>query len=234
VTDFVAAFLLGVISAPHCVAMCGGIATALMMSSNRPAETRDGNPALVIARSRQGSVLTDAMLFGGGKMLGYVLLGAVAGTVGLLLGSSHGSAFMVLRILAGTLLIALGLYTAGWWLGLQHLERAAYRLWQPALSGLRRIDMGRTGNKLTAGLLWGLLPCGIVYSVLGMAVASGNVLSGMSIMALFGLGTLPFVLSAGGLLQLSLPALARPAVRQLFGAILIGFGIISVLMATRH
>jgi uncharacterized protein len=232
--DFFAALLLGVMSAPHCVAMCGGIATALLMSGNRPPENPVGNPALVIASSRQSRLLTDAMLFGGGKMFGYVLLGAVAGTLGMLLGSSHGSAFMVLRILAGALLIALGLYTAGWWLGLQQLERAAYRLWQPALAGLRRIDMGKTGNKLTAGLLWGLLPCGIVYSVLGMAVASGDVLSGMLIMALFGLGTLPFVLSAGGLLQLSLPALARPAVRKLFGAMLIGFGIISVLMATRH
>lgn len=250
--EFVAAFFLGLMSAPHCAAMCGGIATALMMGAHRSeTATRADN---IIARSQPvatvshacgalpsgagsantggQSVWASALWFGSGKMLGYMALGTLAGATGYLLGSTHGSVMAALRVLASLLLIGLGLYTAGWWLGLQRLETVAYRFWQPALRNLRQLDLGRNANKLMAGALWGLLPCGIVYSVLGMAMASGTVLSGMMIMLAFGLGTLPFVLGAGGLLKVSLPFLHQQWVRKSAGLVLMGSGIISLMMVT--
>lgn len=229
--EFAAAFMLGLVSTPHCIAMCGGIASALLMNTPATPAAAGSN---MIATTAYPSAVTNALIFGSGKILGYMLLGAVAGIGGYLIGGLHASMFTGLRTLAGLLLIALGLYTAGWWLGLQRLEKAAYRLWQPLLLRLRRLDLGKTTSKLTAGLIWGLLPCGIVYSVLGMALASGDVLSGTLIMFLFGLGTLPFVLSAGGLMQISLPWLGKPAVKQAVGLLLIIFGVISLIMALGH
>lgn len=247
--EFVAAFLLGLLSAPHCAAMCGGIATALIAGAHR-SETA-ARPDNIIARSEpvtatshpcgglsaftntQGqSVWVNALWFGSGKILGYVSLGIVAGATGFALGSSHDGALTALRVLASLLLIGLGLYTAGWWMGLRRLEAAAYRLWQPASRNLRQLDLSRNTNKLMAGALWGLLPCGIVYSVLGMAMASGTMLSGMIIMLAFGLGTLPFVLGTGGLLKMSLPFLHHKWVRQVAGLVLMGSGIVSLLMVT--
>jgi sulfite exporter TauE/SafE len=229
--EFIAAFMLGLLSAPHCIAMCGGIAGALLMHT--PAASTI-NSANVIVSTRRQSAISDALTLGSGKILGYMLLGAAAGSSGYLIGEVHTSLFTALRALAGLLLIGLGLYTAGWWLGLQHLEKAAYRLWQPVLLRFRQLDLSKTSHKLMAGLLWGLLPCGIVYSVLGMALASGNVLSGALIMLLFGLGTLPFVLSSGGLVQISLPWLGNTRVKQTVGLVLIIFGAISVSMALGH
>lgn len=250
--EFVAAFFLGLMSAPHCAAMCGGIATALMMGAHRSEATpRPGN---VIARSQPAAagshpcgappsaagfanaggppVWVSALWFGSGKMLGYMTLGILAGATGFLLGSTHGGMLTALRALASLLLIGLGLYTAGWWMGLRRLETIVYRFWQPVLRSLRQLDLGRTANQLIAGALWGLLPCGIVYSVLGMAMASGSMLSGMMIMLAFGLGTLPFVLGAGGLLKVSLPFLHQQWVRLAVGLVLMGSGIISLLMVT--
>jgi len=248
--EFVAAFILGLMSAPHCAAMCGGIATALMMGAHR-AET-PAKPDNIIASSQPAaavshscgalpsaagsanigsrSVWGSALWFGSGKILGYMALGILAGATGFALGSTHDGVLTALRVLASLLLIGLGLYTVGWWLGLQRLETVAYRFWQPALRSLRQLDLGMNSNKLMAGALWGLLPCGIVYSVLAMALASGTVLSGMGIMLAFGLGTLPFVLGAGGLLKISLPLLHQKWVRQAVGLVLMCSGIISLLM----
>lgn len=225
--EFLAAFLLGLSSAPHCMAMCGGIASALMLGARqRPHD-------IVASDARSGSAMQDALLFGSGKMLGYMSLGLIAGLSGFLLGGIHQSVFGILRAVAGLLMILLGLYTAGWWMGLGKLEQAAFRLWQPVLSRARQINLGRNSNKLMAGILWGLLPCGIVYTVLAMALVSANMLTGLLIMLSFGLGTLPFVLAAGGLIQLSAPWLQQKWFRSVVGLILISFGISSLMMALR-
>ena len=47
------------------------------------------------------------------------------------------------------------------------------------------------------GALWGWLPCGLVYSVLLTALASGSAPRGALIMLAFGLGTLPNLLAIG-------------------------------------
>lgn len=44
------------------------------------------------------------------------------------------------------------------------------------------------------GMLWGLVPCGLVYSVLPLAFLSGDVFTGAALMLAFGLGTLPNLL----------------------------------------
>lgn len=244
--ELLAAFTLGLLSAPHCAAMCGGIATALMVGARRSETARD--EGLIASTSTSASVSQPcaptwhtsagqpmwitALRFGTGKMLGYALLGIIAGTSGYLLGSTHASVMTALRVMAGLLLIGLGLYTAGWWTGLRRLESAAYRFWQPLLGRLRTLELGKSGNQLLTGALWGLLPCGIVYSVLGLAMASATVWHGALIMLAFGLGTLPFVLGAGGILGISLPLLHRDWVRKAAGLVFIGIGTISILMVT--
>lgn len=214
--DYIAAFMLGLLNAPHCVAMCGGIASALMLSSHA---------------EDQQAALRSALEFGSGKLLTYTLLGAVAGLGGFSFTLTGTQALPVLRLATGLLLIALGLHTAGWWLGLARLEAVAFRLWQPALKHLRGVGSSHPLGRLSAGAAWGLLPCGIVYSMLGLAMSSGTVIQGSLIMFSFGLGTLPFVMSAGGLLKLSGAWLGNRTLKISGGILLMLFGVYTLGMS---
>jgi hypothetical protein len=53
------------------------------------------------------------------------------------------------------------------------------------------------GQALAAGALWGWLPCGLVYSVLVMALSAGSAIHGAALLLAFGLGTLPNLLLMG-------------------------------------
>lgn len=228
-SNITAAFLLGLLSAPHCAAMCGSISGALLMAGRRSLLRPQAQT--VIASSASYALAGDALLYGSGKILGYMALGAFAGSGGFLLGNLHGAGFAFLHALSGLLLLALGLYIAGWWLGVSQFERWAYRLWQPLLKRLQGLSLARPGNKLLAGMAWGLLPCGIVYSVLGLAMASGSTTGGLLLMLAFGMGTLPFVLLSGGLLQSAMPLLKHPWLRRTSGVAMIMLGCLTLINA---
>ena len=87
------------------------------------------------------------------------------------------------------------------------------------------------GQALVLGLLWGWLPCGLVYSMLVWAVSAGDALRGAALMLCFGLGTLPNLLAmglvAGGLAS----HLRQGWVRHLAGALVIGFGLYTLWQA---
>lgn len=235
-TSLSAAFVLGLLSAPHCAAMCGGISGALLMAGRSkllgPAGPHAHNAGPVLIARSSYPMAADALVYGSGKIMGYMALGLFAGTGGFFVGSTHTAGFTVLHTLSGLLMIALGLYIAGWWLAVSQFERVAYRFWQPLLKRLQGLSLAHPGNKLLAGMAWGLLPCGIVYSVLGLALASGSALSGMLLMLAFGLGTLPFVLLSGGLLQSAMPLLKQPWLRQLSGVAMIALGVWTVIKTT--
>lgn len=229
VANISAAFFLGLLSAPHCAAMCGGISGALLMAGRTPLL----RPAArnVIASSSPLALTGDAFIYGSGKILGYMALGAFAGSGGFLLGNLHSSGFTLLHTLSGLLMLALGLYIAGWWTAISYVERVAFRVWQPILKRLQGLSLAHPGNKLLAGMAWGLLPCGIVYSVLGLAMASGSAANGSLLMLAFGAGTLPFVLLSGGLLQSVLPLLKHPWLRQISGVAMMTLGLMTLVKA---
>jgi len=219
------AFVLGLFSAPHCATMCGSVAGALLMA---------GRPSHLIASSAGGvdhrnmALVSDAAVYGVAKIVGYMALGLLLGTGGYVLGSSFRSGPVLLNTVAALMLVVLGLYVAGWWRGMTRFEQAAYRLWQPWLRKLQGLALTHTRNKLLAGFAWGMLPCGMVYSALALAMASASPLLGSSIMLAFGLGTLPFVLLSGALLQTLLPLLKKPWLRQCCGVAMIAMGLIKL------
>jgi sulfite exporter TauE/SafE len=129
-------------------------------------------------------------------------------------------------------LVALGLYLLGVSRYLDVFERAGRVLWrriQPAASAL--FPIRTTARGYAVGLLWGLLPCGLVYSVLVTALVSGSAARGALAMLAFGAGTLPSLLAAGTVL----PALARTrggqAVRRIAGGIIVAFGLVGLAYA---
>jgi sulfite exporter TauE/SafE len=216
VNDYLLAFTLGLLSTPHCVAMCGSLVGAMLMGSRS-------------SGSKQSPLMT-VFLFGSGKLLAYVALGAIAGLGGLALAGTLAGPGVFLRALSALLMIGIGLYIAGWWRGIARLEKAGARLWQPLLRRVRVLRLDQPGNQLLAGMAWGLLPCGIVYSMLGMALASADMLRGSLLMASFGLGTMPFVMSAGGLMKTVQNMFDNALVRQLAGGAMIVMGLAALLM----
>ena len=175
----ISAFLLGLLGSAHCLGMCGGLASALGMSTPHGA--------------KNGYLL----LYNVGRLLSYTLAGAIVGFFGFWLSQHLGTATF-LRYFAAIILIMLGLYLGQWFNGLIVVERLGQKLWrlvQPLAKHLMPIRSGR--NALLVGMVWGWLPCGLVYSALIYASAQGSVTGTALVMVFFGLGTLPAMLATG-------------------------------------
>ena len=133
------------------------------------------------------------------------------------------SVHFVLRILAGLMLISMGLYVAGWWLGLARLEKMAMPVWEKVQPIMKMIQRQRQASKsVLLGLLWGLLPCGLIYSTLIWASASGSIPQAAALMFFMGLGTLPTLVTISFVGSRLIKA---PFVRTFSGLMLILYGI---------
>ena len=176
--SFLTAFLLGLFGSIHCMGMCGGIVGALSV------HTQHAKP------------ITLQLSYHLGRITTYGLIGLLAGFAGLWLSSSHDSAGLVLRTLSGVILILMGLYVLGSTNTLLWLEKGGAKLWkfiQPLSKHMLPVRSAK--QALGLGMIWGLLPCGLVYSTLSWALVSANPIHSATLMMAFGLGNLPALLS---------------------------------------
>ena len=125
-----------------------------------------------------------------GRIASYAVLGALVGALG------HAASFVspvgpVLRLAAGLMLVFTGLYVAG----MSRLAVVERRIGSPLWRRVSAIRI-RARSTVVMGMLWGLMPCGLVYAGFGLAVASGGIASGALVMAALGLGTLPSMVTA--------------------------------------
>jgi sulfite exporter TauE/SafE len=209
-------FVVGLLGGVHCVGMCGGIAAALTFGL--PAE-RQG---------RFAALLPFLLAYNAGRVASYALAGGLMGGAGTLLsrlvpvqGAQRG-----LLILAAAFMILMGLYLGGWWSGLARLEQAGGVLWRRIEPlGRRLLPVRSVGQALTLGLLWGWLPCGLVYSALVSAVSAGGAWQGAAVMLAFGLGTLPNLLAMGAAAGAIAGFARRAWVRRAAGASVLLFGL---------
>jgi uncharacterized protein len=213
-----AAFAAGIAGSSHCFAMCGGMASAigLRIRATTPSQLR---------------AIQLAALYHVGRVGGYALVGAVAGTFG---HTGHWVANMgevegLLRIAAGmvTLLIAVRVIHGANLLA--PLERVGARLWRGVHPLLRRASLSTQWyGGLLVGLLWGWLPCGLVYSMLLVALTSSSPAHGAGVMTAFGAGTLPLLLMSTALTS-RLPISSSAWLRRASGALLVVCGLWMIL-----
>jgi sulfite exporter TauE/SafE len=205
----------GLAGSGHCLAMCGGIAGALAM--------RDGGP-----QASPSSRLVLALAYNVARVASYTVAGALAGLLGgaLLQSVNVAPLSIAFRVLAGAIMIAAaGRLLFGWRL-LDPLEAAGSHLWRRLLPGAGR-SARRPGvaGALGLGLAWGWLPCGLSYSMLLLAATTASATAGALVMAAFGVGTLPAMVTATVAFERAARALAtRASLRTVAGVLLVAFG----------
>jgi sulfite exporter TauE/SafE len=127
------------------------------------------------------------------------------------------------------MLIFLGLYLAGFWHGLTYIENAGRSLWTKLQPYSKKfIPVQNLKQAFALGGLWGWLPCGLVYSVLIAAIATGNAISGGLLMLAFGLGTLPILLAMGVTAVKLKATLQNVWVRRASGLMVLSFGLLGI------
>ncbi len=202
------AFTIGLLGSLHCVGMCGPIALALPYQ---------GKQRWVAA--------ANVLLYNGGRVITYALIGLVIGTLGK--GLFLAGLQTQVSIGLGVLLLLIALFSI-------NVEAKLLRI--PAFSKLnnwvkqRLSGLLRRHNRSSLffiGMLNGLLPCGLVYMAVVGAISTGNVWQGMAYMSLFGLGTIPLMLAtalAGQFINIRL----RNRLRKLIPVFLIAFAVLFI------
>jgi sulfite exporter TauE/SafE len=179
-----AVFLGALASGWHCALMCGGIAAAI----ERPI-------ALESPLRSKTELFYLQLVMHLGRVTTYVLLGALAAWIGvavwqqsvlpiqrpLFAFTSLVLIFMAMRLLR--------LGKSGGLIGGRWLSTKIAGYWAKYLGGI-----ASGPSRWFSGMFWGLVPCGLVYSVLPLAFLSGDVFTGAALMLAFGLGTLPNLL----------------------------------------
>lgn len=180
----ISAFMLGFLGSAHCLGMCGGLASALGLNASS---------SQLNSKNHFGFLLSYNI----GRITSYCIAGLIVGSAGFWL-SKQLSALIVLRYLAGIMLILMGLYLGQWFNGIIWTEKLGNKLW-PYIQPLskRFMPIGSIKDALIVGMVWGWLPCGLVYSALIWASLEANIIGSALIMLSFGLGTLPSMLASG-------------------------------------
>ncbi len=223
VISITAAFVIGLLGSVHCVGMCGGIMNALCFAMPKQTQSKT-------------RISLTLVLYNLGRVFSYSLAGAIVGGIGMLLQGPGGILGSGLRIFAGLMMIAMGLYLAGWWRGLVHLEslgnHVIWRHIQPVTN--RLMPVTKAWQALLLGMLWGWLPCGLVYSTLTLAGAAAQWQQSALIMAGFGLGTVPVMLLTGVFAVQFKASIQKAAVRNIAALLIIAFGVWTISPPLLH
>lgn len=195
------ALLLAFAGAGHCVGMCGAISMNMTFA--------------VPESQRQGWQLSLwHALYSAGRVSSYVLLGALVGFGGDGLMQQLPGGQQLPWLLAAAVMILIALYLAGKEAGIRLIERAGLVLWrriQPLMKPL--LPVRHAGQAWLVGMLWGLMPCGLVYSALALATVSGGAVQGALTLLVFGLVTIVPV-AGTGILGGRFQAARRPLFRR--------------------
>ena len=210
-----AAFVAGFFGSSHCLGMCGAV-------------------VVLLEHGGFESQWPRRLAYNGGRLGFYALLGAVAGAGGGVLTSIAGvnTGLIVLRLIAGMLVLAIAINLLFNWSATRFLEAAGSRIWQKLAPLARHVLPARSiPAALAAGFIWGALPCGLVYSAVALGATSGSAAGGAATMLAFWLGTLPAMLLAGASAQRLASLRSRRGFRIAAGTVMLILGLFALTPA---
>jgi len=207
-----------------CMALTGGLVLALSaaFTASRPPDPGAG----IAVRLR------PTVVFLGGRIVGFAVLGAALGMV--------GSVVVLPPLVVATLMIAVAIIMTILGIRLTGLSPRVAG-WSPTLPGGLGRQLGleesnvRRYSDARAALLGAatfFLPCGFTQAVQVYALSTGSPLTAGAIMAVFALGTAPGLLALGGLPAI-VPARRQPVVLRVIGVVVIGFALVNAAAGLR-
>ena len=201
-------FVVGLLTSLHCVAMCGGI----VLSQGIRKETRATAPRLT-------ERLLPNLLYNGGRVVSYTIIGGAVGALGSVLSLST-TLKGILPVAAGVSMLFLGVRMLGIFPWLSRLKLA--------IPGIPRGRLGAAAARrgpFVVGLLNGLMPCGPLQTMQVYALGTGSFLAGALSMFLFSVGTVPLLLGLGAVSTL-LSARFNRRMIQASGVLVLALGLL--------
>lgn len=217
-TSYLVALLMGLFSALHCLGMCGSIIGSLTLSLRR--EIRDSKRLLI----------PFVFSYNAGRITSYSLAGLLAGlaehVLSMPLGEGHGH--RILQIISALIMAGAGLHIAGWFPRFAYIEKAGGAVWKVIEPyGRRLVPVETLPKAFVFGMIWGWLPCGLVYAALALAATTGDVVRSTFTMFAFGLGTMPAVMGVGIMTSWMVRLSNMKKFRQITGLTLIALALLA-------
>ncbi len=187
-SSYLVALIMGLFSSLHCLGMCGSIIGALTLGLRKD------------IRARTTTLVPFVFSYNFGRILSYTSAGLLVGLLhkAVLLPFGQETGYRILQIGSALFMAGAGLYIAGWFPRFAYIERMGSVFWkiiEPV--GRRLIPIHTLPSAFFFGVIWGWLPCGLVYAALALSATTGDIQRSAFTMLAFGLGTLPAVMSVG-------------------------------------
>jgi sulfite exporter TauE/SafE len=219
-TSYLVAFVMGLVSSLHCIGMCGSIIGTLTLSLS---------PEI---RHKKALLLPFVFNYNFGRITSYTIAGALAGLIQSLatlqMGEIHGH--RLLQILSALIMAGAGLYIAGWFPRFAYIEKAGMHFWKTIEPfGRKLIPVKTRSHAFLFGMVWGWLPCGLVYAALALAATAGDVSKSALTMLAFGLGTLPAVMGVGIMTGILTRLSRMQRFKQVVGLFMIALALLAAL-----
>lgn len=217
-TSYLVALLMGLFSSLHCLGMCGSIIGSLTLSLRRE------------IREQKSLLMPFVFSYNVGRITSYSLGGLLAGlahhVLSMPLGEGHGH--RILQIVSALIMAGAGLHIAGWFPRFAYIEKAGGVIWKRIEPyGRRLIPVETLPKAFVFGMIWGWLPCGLVYTALALAATTGDVVRSTFTMLAFGVGTLPAVMGVGIMTSLLVRLSNMKKFRQAAGVTLIALSLLA-------
>jgi len=209
---------MGLLGSGHCIGMCGPIVMALSVTT---------------AKNKSNKIIISYLLaYNLGRITSYVITGSIVSLFGIFLSSIIGiDSRKIFIIFSSMIMILLGLYLANWWVyAIVRIEKLGAFVWhliQPMAT--KFIPIKNIPTAFIAGILWGMLPCGLLYTALIWAMSATSVFDATIIMISFGLGTLPAMMGVGIFSNSFKKYIQNKYIRSVAGLIIISFAIYQLL-----
>jgi sulfite exporter TauE/SafE len=219
-SSYLVAFVMGLFSSMHCIGMCGSIIGTLTLSLS---------PAI---RNNKKRLLPFVFNYNFGRITSYTIAGALTGVIEVLLtmplGEAHGH--RVLQLISAAIMASAGLYIAGWFPRFAYIEKVGTHFWKLIEPyGRKLIPVKSHTQAYLFGMVWGWLPCGLVYAALALAATAGDVSKSALTMLAFGLGTLPAIMGVGIMTHILTRLSQMQRFKQAIGLFMIALALLATL-----
>ncbi len=215
--SYLAAFTMGLFSSLHCISMCGSIIGTLTLSLK---------PNI---RQNKRTLFPYVLCYNTGRISSYVIAGTLIGLAKtLIIFPLQLDGYRFLQLLSSTVMLGAGFYIAGWFPRFAYIEKAGSRVWKAIEPyGRKLLPVSTKFHAFLFGMIWGWLPCGLVYAALALSATTEDIATSGLTMLAFGLGTLPSVMGVGIMSDVLTKLSRQQRFKQFVGILLVLLALVS-------